>query len=340
MAQTPIDVSGPWFEDLSRGQEYDAPAVTLTAGHAVLYQALCGDRLRLPLDHATSRRVTGRDEPLLHPLLPINFAIGQSTWASQRVKGNLFYRGLSLHQQVYLGDTLHTRTKIVALRQNQRRTDRAATGMAVLEVETRNQHGDRVLKFWRCPMLPCRDSTADTGHGDDLDTVGTPPQGDTLGAAVPEWSIDGNAAAWPGVKAVDLEAGQSFRIDSWDTVTAAPEFARATLNLAMAHTDARSSYLGQRLVYGGHVLAVAFAQVTRALPNLLTMLAWESCDHLAPVLEGDRLRTEVTLVARSPARAGTLLKLAVRTFGSRGSDTEAGGVETLVLDWVVWVMSA
>ena len=340
MTQAPTTVSGPWFEDLSRGQEYDAPAMTLTVGHAVLYQALCGDRMRLPLDHASSRRISGKDEPLLHPLLPINVAIGQSTWASQRVKGNLFYRGLSLHRQVHLGDTLHTRTKIVALRQNQRRPDRAATGMAVLEVETRNQDGDSVLKFWRCPMLPCRDVTADTGQCDDLDMWGTAPQGDALGAAIPEWTIDGNVAAWSGLKAADLEAGQSFRIDSWDTVTAAPEFARLTLNLAMAHTDALSSYLGERLVYGGHVLAIAFAQVTRALPNLLTMLAWERCDHLAPVLEGDRLRTEATIVARSPAPVGTLLDLAVRTFASRGSGTGSGGVETLVLDWVVRVVSA
>jgi len=340
MTKAPIDVSGPWFEDLSRGQEYDAPAVTLTAGHAVLYQALCGDRLRLPLDHTASRRVTGRHEPLLHPMLPINLAIGQSTWVSQRVKGNLFYRGLILHRQVHLGDTLYTRTKIAALRQNQRRPDRAATGMAVLEVETRNQQGDTVLKFWRCPMLPCRDSTADTGHNDDLDSIGTAPLTDALVAAVPEWPPDDGEASWSGMKAENLEAGQVYRIDSWDTVTAAPEFARVTLNIAMAHTDARSSYLGERLVYGGHVLAIAFSQVTRALPNLLTMIAWERCDHLAPVLEGDRLRTEVTLVAKVPAPGGALLELAVRTFGSRGGGTEVGGVEAPVLDWVVWVLSA
>jgi hypothetical protein len=52
-------ITGPWFEDFHLGLEFDAPAVTLTAGHAALHQALFGDRMRLPLDHATSARVTG-----------------------------------------------------------------------------------------------------------------------------------------------------------------------------------------------------------------------------------------------------------------------------------------
>jgi hypothetical protein len=66
--------------------------VTLTEGQAALYQAAFGDRLRLPLDHARAARSPGT-APLAHPLMAINIAIGQSTWASQRVKANLFYRG-------------------------------------------------------------------------------------------------------------------------------------------------------------------------------------------------------------------------------------------------------
>jgi len=48
----------------------------------------------------------------------------------------------------------------------------------------------------------------------------------------------------------------------------------------------------------------------------------------------------VTIVAKVPAPAGTLLELSVRTYGSRGTGAQAGGLETLVLDWVVWVLSA
>ena len=65
-----VDVGGPWFEDFELGQVFDdAPALTLTPGHAAVHQALVGDRLRLPLDAALSRAVTGHDQPLAHPNL-------------------------------------------------------------------------------------------------------------------------------------------------------------------------------------------------------------------------------------------------------------------------------
>ena len=52
-------ISGPCFEDFHHGLEFDAPAVTLGAGHAAWHQALFGDRLRIPLDQHTSRAITG-----------------------------------------------------------------------------------------------------------------------------------------------------------------------------------------------------------------------------------------------------------------------------------------
>jgi 2-methylfumaryl-CoA hydratase len=325
-------IAGPYFEDFRVGQEFDAPSVTLHAGHAALYQAITGDRLRLPLDHALATRVCGT--PLVHPMLAINAAIGQTTWASQRVKANLFYRGLVLKRPVLLGDTLTTTSRVVALKQNRNQPGRDATGVVALEMRTRNQNGDDVLHFWRCPMIPCRASDANTGHSADMQAVGEPPTSEALQAAIPnKWSID-PIAPWPGISARDLSVGQRFRVEARDTVTSAPELVRLTLNMAMAHTDAALSYLGERLVYGGHTISIAFAQLTRALPNLLTLVAWESCDHTGPVLENDRLRTEFTVDAIEPLRHGALLRLHVETYAARG----APETETRVLDWrlVVW----
>jgi acyl dehydratase len=103
--------------------------------------------------------VTGSSAALAHPLLAINMAIGMSTEVSQQVRANLFYRGLVLRRPVHIGDTLQTTTRVVALRQNRPQPDRPATGMAVLEIVTRNQDDAEVLHFWRCPMLPCRNRT-------------------------------------------------------------------------------------------------------------------------------------------------------------------------------------
>ena len=337
----PIAIGGPWFEDLERGVEFDAPAVTVTAGHAALHAALFGDRLRLPLDHNTSRAVTGADAPLAHPLIAINIAIGQSTWASQRVKANLFYRGLVLRRPVHLGDTLHTRTRVVARRQNRKQSDRPATGIVALEMTTVNQRGETVLHCWRCPMIPCRDPQADTGADDDLEPIGRsdePPHLAAASALPTDWDLR-TTQVWRGLRAADLSPGRRYVIEARDSITAAPELVRASLNMAMAHTDARLSYLGQRLVYGGHTILMCFAQITRALPNLVTLSAWESCEHVAPVLEDDRLRTEFTVSEIVPIDAarggGALLRVEAEAFASRG-DPER---ESRVLDWRFWVWS-
>lgn len=339
-----IEIGAPWFEDFHLGLEFDAPAVTLTDGLAAQYQALFGDRLRLPLDHHASRAVAGGDAPLAHPLLAINVAVGQSTWASQRVKANLFYRGLVLRRQPRLGDTLYTRTRVVALRQNKRQPGRAATGIVALEMTTTDQRGDTALHFWRCPMIPCRDPQADTGHAADLDAVGVAASAAAIDSALPGgWNL-APATAWLGRRAAEVELGRRHRIEARDTVTSAPELVRASLNMAMAHTDLRLSYLGERLVYGGHTIFMTFAAITRALPNLLTLLAWDRCDHTAPVLEGDRLRSEFTVTARRAApgaAGGELLQVHAETFAARGPIAADGAeAESKVLDWSFWAWSA
>ena len=173
MASGPrVRASGPYFEDFEVGQAFaDAPALTLTSGHAALHQALVGDRLRLPLDASLCAAVTGQAAALAHPNLVCDVAIGQSTGPTQRVRGNLFYRGLVLLRPVFIGDTLRTRTEVVALKQNRRRDDGSATGLVALRISTENQRGEPVLDFWRCAMIPLCDPAIRTGHADSFDGI-------------------------------------------------------------------------------------------------------------------------------------------------------------------------
>jgi acyl dehydratase len=117
-------------------------------------------------------------------------------------------------------------------------------------------------------------------------------------------------------------------VEAGETVTAAPELARVSLNLAMTHTDARSSVYGERLVYGGHVTGIAAAHVTRALPDLATILVWHSCDHLAPTFEGDILTSRIDITGHEPLGDGGLIELHVSL-----SARSLGGLNRDVLDW-------
>ena len=107
-----------------------------------------------------------------------------------------------------------------------------------------------------------------------------------------------------------------------------------TLNVAKAHTDAASSPYGKRLVYGGHTISMASAQIARALPNLVTLLAWRSCDHTEPVFEGDVLHTEFSIDALHPlASGGGLVDLRAIVHATRGDQAQTPGAEATVLDW-------
>ncbi|MEN3282677.1 MAG: hypothetical protein V7607_3817 [Solirubrobacteraceae bacterium] len=322
-------VAGPYFEDLRVGEVIDtAPGLTLTEGHAALHQAIVGDRLRLALDAPLAAAVLGADAPLAHPALVCDVSIGQSTLVTQRVIANLFYRGLVLRRAPLVGDTLRTTTEVVALRQNSSRPGRAATGLAVLRVRTVDQQDRRVLDFWRCAMLPLRDQDAVTGHADDLDATPTELDPTVLHTATAGWRLDAFRAAAPGPHLADLAPGQRWTLEGGDTVSAAPELARLSLNVAMAHHDRHAGGSGRRLVYGGHTIGVAAAQATRVLPNLVTIVGWHGCDHLAPVFEDDTLYSELELTDLEPLQSGGgLVHLRSRVRAQRAGESSD------VLDW-------
>ncbi|HEV7979201.1 MaoC family dehydratase [Amycolatopsis sp.] len=311
---------GPYFDELAVGQRFGAPGVTLTGGHASTHQAIVGDRLSLPLDAALCAEVTGTAS-LAHPALVWDLAIGQSTVVTHHVKANLFYRGLVFRRAPELGDTLRTSTEVVALGQNKPREGRYPTGLAALRITTVDQLDRPVLDFWRCAMLPLRDPDARTGHDDDLTSVGTEAVFST--AAIDGWDLDTFARRVSGPRFAELEPGQAWEVGGGDVVSSAPELARLTVNIAKVHHDGAAAG-GRRLVYGGHTIGVALSQATRALPTIVTVLGWYSCDHVGPVHEGDTLRSTVIVEAVEPLAVGGLVHLRSRV--------SADGVGE-VLDW-------
>ena len=168
-------------------------------------------------------------------------------------------------------------------------------------------------------MLPCRDPEADTGACDSFATIPERISAQHLESAIPsDWQLDHFRERVPGMHFADVSVGSHYVVEARDTVTCAPELARLTLNLARAHTDACASSYGRRLVYGGHTVSMASAQITRALPNLVTLVAWRGCDHTAPVFEGDRLWTEFRLESKPPLkRSGGLVDLHAEVYAER-----------------------
>jgi acyl dehydratase len=318
---------GPYFDQVHTGQVFTgAPSMTLTPGLAAVHQSILGDRLRLPLDAELSAAVTGLPATLAHPGLVCDVAIGQSTLATQHVKANLFYRGLTFFRFPAIGDTLFTRTEVVGLKMNSAKPGRAPTGLMALRITAIDQADRLILDFYRCAMLPLS-AGADpdsADHDDDLSKIGADL------AAPPSAAAD-----WKGevfrerVTGPHFDAGLAGSVlhSSADVVSSAPELARLTLNIAGVHHGSRLG--GRRLVYGGHTIGLALAQASKLLPNLATVLGWQSCDHTAPVYEGDTLYSELHIESAEPTEGGGVLGLRSLVYAFSDSPDEP----RQVLDW-------
>ncbi len=328
--EIPPPPRAPFFEDLHVGWcERSAPSVTLSEGMAAVHQAILGDRLRLALDRKLARDLFGLRGAMAHPALVWDVAIGQSTVLTARVIANLFYRGLVLLHTPVIGDTLSTITEVVALRQSTPRPQRAASGLAVLRVRTSDQEGREVLDFWRCAMLPLRDPEGESGHADSFETVPAELDPAALRVATATWDLrrfpDGR-----GEQILQLEPGTRWRLHGGDVVSSAPELARLTLNEAAVHSDRLCSPDARRLVYGGHTIGLAAAQAARMLPEIVTIVGWHSCEHLAPVHEGDTLHSELELERLEPLEnGGALAHLRSHVKARDADDSEP----IAVLDW-------
>jgi acyl dehydratase len=331
---------GPYFDELRTGQVFAAaPSMTLTHGLAAVHQSILGDRMRLPLDAELSLAVTGSPAPLAHPGLVCDVAIGQSTVATQHVRANLFYRGLVFYRFPAIGDTLSTRTEVVGLKKNSAKPGRAPTGLVALRMTTIDEADRLVLDFYRCAMLslsPGADPNA-AEHVDDLSKVGAD-------LAPASSAID----AWHGAAFRERIPGPHFDADmagtvlhsTADVVSSAPELARLTLNIAAVHHDSRVNRC--RLVYGGHTIGLALAQATRLLPNLATVLGWQSCDHSGPVYEGDTLFSELHIESAELTDNGGVLGLRSLVYAVSDTNPETStdtntdsqsASERQVLDW-------
>jgi len=184
-----------------------------------------------------------------------------------------------------------------------------------------------VLDFWRCAMLPVRDPALAADRADDLDAVPTALP-DQLAGAIAAWDLGIYRRALAAPESVPA-AGTRWAVEGADSVTCAPELARMTLNLATVHHDPFATPGSRRLVYGGHTIGIAASHLARALPDLVYVVAWRACSHLAPVHEGDVLSSAVTLDGVTPlANGGALAELRCELVARR-----ADGEHAPVLDW-------
>ena len=315
-----IPLDGPYYEELRVGQEMPRqPSVVIDDGMAALYQSMVGERLPMVMDPAVCEAVTGRPGRLASPALVMHLSIGHSTTLTRRAIANLFYRDVRLLKPVFVGQSVATTVTVAALADSRARPGRPHRGKVLVDIVT-TADGEPAVTYQRAPLLPQR-GDAQPDHDDDL---GTPSPLDLASYAelVPaHWDFSplGAGAEW--------QPGTTLADPARDVVDNALALVRLTNNLAMVHRDAAESPYPQRLLYGGHVVGLAQASLSRVLPGMATVVGWHGCDHTGPAFEGDQVSFRHTLLDKAPAASGRLFAVQVEGFAHRQGEPDQ------ILDW-------
>jgi 2-methylfumaryl-CoA hydratase len=292
-------MDGPYFDELQVGMTIPPlPPVTLTDGDNVVYRTITGDQHRFAADVPLFQQAGGHGR-LVNPGLVMHYSIGQTTNATRRAIANLYYRSVRVLRPVAVGDTLTTEAKVLGLRTASAK-DGQHRGKVWLGIRSWTSDGV-VAEYERCALLPSR---VEVTHGDEIPGPADGLPLESFTSSLPMWNLE-------SLPATDWSP-DTTRVDTLrDHIDLAPGLARMTFNQAAVHRDVTLAANGKRLVYGGHVQALAQASLTRLLPGLTTVVAWDGCDHLAPAYENDLLEFSHRLVEQIPAGSGRLMRFEV-----------------------------
>jgi len=317
-----IPLEGPHYEDLSVGQVVPRqPSVVIDSGMAALYQSIVGERLPMVMDPAVCAAVTGQPGRLVSAALVMHLSTGHSTTLTRRVIANLFYRDLRFVRPVFIGQSLATTVTVVALADSRPRPGRPHRGKALVDIVT-TADGEPAVTYQRAPLLP-QATDEQPGQDDDLGTAAPLDLSSYVELVPAHWDF---APLGPGT---DWQPGTTLADPARDVVDNALALVRLTNNLAMVHRDADESPYPQRLLYGGHVVGLAQASLSRALPGMATVVGWHGCDHTGPAFEGDQLSFRHTLLDTAPAASGRVFAVHVEGFAHRTDEPDH------ILDWTV-----
>jgi acyl dehydratase len=319
---------GPMYEDFSVGATLPPlPSITLTEADNAIYRAITGDQHQMAADATKYRSASGGGGMLANPGLVLQYSIGQTTMATRQAIANLYYRSVRVLRPVEIGQTLSTTTTVLGLKDSAPKGDQFR-GKVWLGISTSSEDGP-VVEYERCALVRGR-GPDQPGHADAIPGPSDPSPLADLTDLAPDWDLSGLPGTEWGL--------DDTRVDPLrDHVDLAAPLARLTFNQAAVHRDVTLTANGRRLVYGGHVQGLAQGSLTRMLPGLAAIVAWDGCDHIGPAFEGDLIEFRHTPVERATAGSGHLTRFEV--LGTKIADGLDGVAEPVdILRWtpIVW----
>jgi acyl dehydratase len=143
---------GLYFEEFQVGQHFEhAVRRTVTETDNVLISTLTMNPASLHLDAEWSKR-TEFGKPLVNSVFTLGLMVGISIYDTTHgtTVANLGWEKVAFTHPVFVGDTLHIETTVVAVRESRSRPD---SGIVTLEHRAYNQHHVQVASCLRNALM-------------------------------------------------------------------------------------------------------------------------------------------------------------------------------------------
>jgi 2-methylfumaryl-CoA hydratase len=337
---------GRFFEDFRLGEEIrHATPRTVGAADQALAIALTGSRFAL---HSADTFAQGLGLPRapLDDWLVFNLVFGKTVPdISLNAVANLGYAEGRFSGFVYPGDTLTARSTVIGLRE----ASAGDSGIVYVRSEGLNQKSETVLSYVRWVLVQKRDAAAPAPGATVPELAKSVAPEDLIPPTIDFAGYD-VALAGSDLRFGDYRAGQRIAHPSGMTVEDSCHMSATRLyqNTARVHFDqhrmARSRFK-RRLVYGGHVIALARALSFEGLANACRILAINGGRHVAPCFAGDTVYawSQVLDTAELGAKAGALRLRLVGLKNRDGADFPDRGPDgaydaSVILDLDYWAL--
>lgn len=310
---------GRFFEDYTVGETiHHAVPRTVSGGERALYHALYPARHALYSSDEFAR-ACGLPASPLDDIAAFHVVFGKTVPdISLNALANLGYAEGRWLKPVYAGDTIHSTSEVIGVKQN----SNGKSGVVWVRTRGRNQRDEVVLDYIRWAMVRKRDVDAPAPEA-VIPTL--KPALDASDLVIPEgldftnynFTPAGEPHRWG-----DYEVGE--KIDHVDGVTVEEaEHMMATRlwqNTAKVHFDTGARPDGQRLIYGGHVISMARTLSFNGLANAQIVAGLNGGTHANPCYAGDTIKawTEVLDKAETPAPGVGALRL--RLVATKGGE--------------------
>lgn len=294
--------AGRFFEDFIVGDVIrHATPRTVTVGDVALYQGLYGDRFTPQSSDAFAQAV-GYPKSPVSDLITFHTVFGKTVPdVSLNAFANLGYAAGRFLRTVYPGDTLVSTSEVIGVRP----TSKGDAGVVWVRTRGTRADGAPVLDYVRWVLVrvqggrPIQETVVP-----DLPEAVDPAD---LGHACPRIDLEkwDDAESGSSRRFGDYKIGEKIdHVDGMTVEEAEHQLAtRLWQNTARVHFDGfaqKSSKIGRRLVYGGHVISLARSLSYNGLENAFHVAGINGGRHVAPIFAGDTLYVWSEILDKQP----------------------------------------